>query len=269
MVSMALGGSGGLLDTAVGVGIGIAGAAGAHIPAMLRCVALPPTGGLVLFDFNPNTIVIHRSGSGNVPTTLGAQANWVAQAVPLPTISLSDVYFEGMTTKMRCDTLLNWCAPPLDNALNQVVGAAVGAISSALGGGAINIETVPPTLTFQWGPPLLGFMYNVILTSVDITYERFDSTGVPIRAKLTLKLQEMASPLGTLPTNPTSGGLPGRRSHIVGDGETLASLATTYYGRPGLWRRIAEVNGIDDPTRLKPGRTIYLPNVDEITGGGA
>jgi nucleoid-associated protein YgaU len=36
------------------------------------------------------------------------------------------------------------------------------------------------------------------------------------------------------------------------------------YGTPGLWRRIAEVNRIQDPTRVRPGTTIYLPNPDEL-----
>ncbi|MDT4926278.1 MAG: hypothetical protein QOG01_3991 [Pseudonocardiales bacterium] len=267
MVSMAIGGSGGLLDAAVGVGIGIAGAMGAHIPAMLRCVALPPVGGVVPFDFNPKTIKIDRTSSGRTPTAMSTQPKHTTTGVPLPKIALSDVYFEGDFTKARCDTLLNWMAPALDNAMNQVVGAVVGAISSALTGSGPNLENAPPDLTFQWGPPLLGFMYTVQLQSLTINYERFDPTGIPVRAKVNMTLQEMPSPLGTLPTNPTSGGLPGRRTHILGDGESLASLAHFYYGQPGLWRRIAEINGIDDPRRVRPGRTVYLPNANELTSG--
>jgi hypothetical protein len=29
---------------------------------------------------------------------------------------------------------------------------------------------------------------------------------------------------------------------------------------------VAEVNGIDDPFRVKPGDTVYLPNANEIIG---
>lgn len=269
MVSMAIGGSGGLMDAAVGVGVGIAGAAGARIPAMLRCLELPPQGGVVPFDFNPKEIKIDRTSRGGTPSTLGTQANRTANAVPLPTIKLDEVYFEGMFTKARCDTLLNWMAPPMENAMNAVVGALIGAVGSALTGGGKgpNIETTPAKLTFQWGPPLIGFMYTVNLKNVSIVYERFDHTGIPIRAKLSITMQELASPLGTLPTNPTSGGLPGRRTHILRDGESLQSLATFYYGGPGMWRRIAEVNGIDDPTRVRSGRTIYLPNGNELAAG--
>ena len=47
----------------------------------------------------------------------------------------------------------------------------------------------------------------------------------------------------------------------------LQSIAMDNYRTPGLWRRIAEVNGIQDLARLRPGTTIYLPNPDELTAG--
>jgi hypothetical protein len=262
-----LAGSGGILDDAAGLAIGIADMAGAHIPAMLRCVELPPVGGLVMFDFNPSSINIQRTSNGSAPSAMSTQANRTVSRVQLPQIKLKDVYFTGETTKMRCDTLLNWMAPPLSTAMNQLIGAGVAMIAGALGQSPPNIETAPPTLTFQWGPPMLGFMYSVQLSTLTIDYERFDPTGIPIRAKLQMTLQEMASPLGTFPTNPTSGGQPGRRTHVMAEGETLASIAQFYYKRPGLWRRIAEVNGIDDPRRVRPGRSVYLPNANELTAG--
>jgi nucleoid-associated protein YgaU len=70
--------------------------------------------------------------------------------------------------------------------------------------------------------------------------------------------------LSQLPTNPTSGGLVGRRTHMLRAGDSLQSVATTYYGRPGMWRQIAAVNRIDDPARVRPGDTIYLPGVGEL-----
>jgi Contractile injection system tube protein len=267
MVSMAIGGAGGALDMAAGIGIGIAGAMGAHIPAMLRCMALPPVGGVVPFDFNPKEIKVDRTGVSRNPSAMQTGARPATLNVPPAKITLNEVWFEGRFTKARCDTLLNWMAPALDNAMNQVVGAAVGMIAGALGAGAPNIETAPPDLTFQWGPPLLGFMYTVQLSSLNVTYTRFDPTGIPLRAKVTMALTELPSPLGNLPTNPTSGGQPGRRTHVLRDGESLASLAQFYFGHPGAWRRIAEVNGIEDARRVRPCRTIFLPNPQELASG--
>jgi nucleoid-associated protein YgaU len=78
-------------------------------------------------------------------------------------------------------------------------------------------------------------------------------------------LVEHPSLLGLIPTNPTSGGLPGRMRHVVGHGETLPLIAAQRYGHPGLWRAIADTNDIDDPFRLTPGVTLFLPSVSEIS----
>jgi nucleoid-associated protein YgaU len=48
-------------------------------------------------------------------------------------------------------------------------------------------------------------------------------------------------------------------------GENLAGLATENYGRPGAWRDIADSNSIDDPFRVRPGRSVMLPPADELT----
>ncbi|WP_052395985.1 LysM peptidoglycan-binding domain-containing protein [Kutzneria sp. 744] len=256
----ALGGAAGAVDMAAGVAIGAAALAGARVPAMLRCTD-PANFGIVPFDFNPKKIEMSRQGSyGNrsTPTATNGSSNaMVTQNVRNSEITISEVKLEGLTTKMRCDTLLGWMAP--GSALNLV--GMVAALAGA------NLTTEPPVLTFQWGPPMIGFMYSVRMTNCKISYERFTSAGIPIRAMLNLTFREVPSLLGSLPMNPTSGGQPGRRTHTVGQGETLQSIATANYGTPALWRRIAEVNGIDDPTRLRPGSTIYLPNGDELTAG--
>jgi nucleoid-associated protein YgaU len=173
-------------------------------------------------------------------------------------IVMSDVMLEGMDTKLRCDTLLTWTSPD-SGFLGQLLSAVTGQ----------NLKTQPPELTFQWGPPMVGFMYTVVMQSVSVKYTRFTSAGIPVRAKVNLTFFEIPSLLGTLPQNPTSGGLVGRRAHTVGHGESLQSIATANYGNPGAWRRIAEVNGIQDPGKVRPGDTVYLPNPQELADGGA
>ena len=59
--------------------------------------------------------------------------------------------------------------------------------------------------------------------------------------------------------NPTSGGRPGRRTHVVTTGETLPSIAYAEYKEAGRWRAIAIENGIDDPFRLAPGTALLIP----------
>ncbi|WP_158893764.1 LysM peptidoglycan-binding domain-containing protein [Amycolatopsis anabasis] len=231
---------------------------GARVPAMLRCLDVTALG-VVLFEFNPKEISFQRTASVGSYPSMGPQAGTpggasppVTRRVPGSQIRLQGVVFQGLDTKSRCDTLLTWMSP------------STGFLGQLMALAGVNLATDPPDLTFQWGPPMIGFMYSVKLTGCDIRYKRFTPEGIPIRAHVNLTLTESPSLLATLPTNPTSGGLPGRRAHTVALGETLPSIANVHYGRPGLWRRIAEINGITDPARLRPGTTVYLPNPEEL-----
>ena len=244
------------VDVAVGAAIGAASLVGARVPASLRCTTLPNIG-LVYFDFNPTQIDMGRTAvQKTTPSPTRGGGRKQTQKIPPLTIKVSKVIFEGADTKMRCDTLLTWTNPG-GGFLGQLLSATMGK----------NLKTQPPELTFQWGPPLFGFMYTVTLQSVTINYKRFSAAGIPLRAEISLTMNEVPSLLGTLPQNPTSGGLTGRRAHTVGHGESLQTIATANYGNPNAWRRIAEVNGIKDPTRLRPGATVYLPNADELDQG--
>jgi nucleoid-associated protein YgaU len=233
-----------------------------RIPATLACVE-PPNIGIVPFDFNPDQIDFSRNASvqnrpsmtSTSPSPAGSSGAIMRKVSP-PLIKISNLILEGLTTKLRCDQLLRWMSP-----FSGIPG---------LGGmGDATQQSTLPDITFSWGPPMVAFLYQVRITNLNISYVRFNAMGMPIRAKVTLQLQEVPSLLASLPTNPTSGGLPGRRTHVVTDGDTLQSIATATYGRPGAWRRIAAINRIDNPSRVRPGTTIYLPNPDELTDGSA
>jgi nucleoid-associated protein YgaU len=145
-----------------------------------------------------------------------------------------------------------------------MLGALIGGAISAVTGGKVNLLSSLPAVTFSYGPPEMGFLYQTQVSSATVKYTRFTREGIPVRASVNLQLLEQPSLLGSLPTNPTSGGLPGRKSHTVSAGENLQSVAVENYGSPGLWRKIAETNDIDDPLRVRPGKGVYLPNPDEL-----
>ncbi|WP_436500683.1 LysM peptidoglycan-binding domain-containing protein [Actinokineospora sp. HUAS TT18] len=245
----------GAASAAVGGAVSTAMMAGARVPAVLVCVN-PKTPGLVPFDFNPDKISIKRSASYTAKPNMqamhdpGGASGTITKSVQAPMISISKIIFEGVTAKLRCDQLLRWMSPFSGIGNMGIAGAS--------------LETTLPEITFSWGPPMVAFLYQVRLVSVTINFVRFDFTGIPLRAEVDLSMRQQPSMLASLPTNPTSGGLPGRRAHTVSSGDSLQSIATTHYGRPGLWRRIAEVNGIQDPARLRPGQTVYLPNPEEL-----
>jgi nucleoid-associated protein YgaU len=229
--------------------------------AMIVC-QLPP--GAVPFDLNPEQIQVTRqssmssygSGSSNSGTPAGSSPSIFKKSAP-PIITLNKVVFFGPLTKARCDQLMEWMSPG-----GGMLGALAGAALSAATG--INLVSRPPRVIFQWGPPMAAFWVEANITAVNVTYNRFSPDGLPTRAEATIRLQQQPSLLGTIPTNPTSAGLHGRKAHTVTSGDSLARIATDQYGSPGHWRQLAAANNIDDPLRISPGDRVYLPNPEEL-----
>ncbi|SDF45576.1 hypothetical protein SAMN05216553_101720 [Lentzea fradiae] len=123
-----------------------------------------------------------------------------------------------------------------------------------------------PVLLFSWGiAGPMGRNAKVALESVKVKYKRFDEFGVPVWASFDLTLVEYTAPKPF--TNPTSGGVPGRTRHVVCQGENVVQIANRAYGSPHAWRRIAEENGLDDPLRVRPGRSLALPPANENPEG--
>src|SRR5580704_9654641 len=108
----------------------------------------------------------------------------------------------------------------------------------------------PPRVTFTWGS--LSFVGHI--SSLNVNYLQFGVAGQPFRAEASITMTE--NPEAVPGTNPTSGGIAGRRVHVVSAGDTLHSVSYREYGSPGLWRVLAEANGIDDPLRVMPGTTL-------------
>jgi len=115
----------------------------------------------------------------------------------------------------------------------------------------------PPFVKFEWKNPELD-SFEGILTSVDVKYSVFRKDGTPIqaRANITIEGTRKSAP----GKNPTSHSVDMRHVHTVIEGETLHAVAQAEFGRPGYWRALAEANGIDDPLRVRPGRTLLIPS---------
>lgn len=187
------------------------------------------------FAFNPEKVTLsHTTRSDDIGTVSESEA--LIKNLGNLEITIDKVLIVGPTTKVQCETLLLWSTPD-----SQQIGDQV--------------TTTPITLEFTWGT----WTEPVRLRQVSITYTRFvGTTGEPIRAEARLNLYRGMNKLKPF-TNPTSGGPPGRSSHMLDSSECLASLAATRYGGPGAWRQIASANAIDDPLRVRPGTVVYLP----------
>lgn len=203
------------------------------------------------FMFNPEKITIShqlkfqesssqstsKSPEASQTSTAGLSTDEAVRQLGITTIKLDTQYY-GAGTRGFCERLLHWTYAIKDPTGHQ--------------------QTVPYTLAFVWGT----FYYKVKMEQVSITYTKFSSFGMPVRATLNISMHEATSPLEL--TNPTSGGLAGRRAHVLSGGESLPNVAMAAYGRPNAWREVARANGIDDPLRVRPGRTLYLPNPEEL-----
>ncbi len=215
----------------------------------------------VLFDHNPEQLKMTGRAAGGgrsqskpakagVSGSGGGHHGTQGQGSDPTKVTISKARLTGPLTKTMCDTLLGWTAPRID--LLAMAASLIG----------INIGPRLPILLMQWGPPKVGFTFTATMTQVDITYVRVSDEGMPTHAMINLTLKEEPTVLSM--TNPTSGGRPGRATHTVTTDETLMSVATKAFGHPGAWRAIADVNGIDDPTALRPGQVLYLPARDEL-----
>ena len=118
----------------------------------------------------------------------------------------------------------------------------------------------PPRTTFEWGK---AWSFEAYVTSISTNFTMFLEDGTPTRATVDISLKQ-AKDSGKFPAqNPTSGGVAGHRRHIVQQQETLDLIADREYGEAHHWRHIAQANGIDDPTRLRPGMVLTLPPIEE------
>lgn len=127
-----------------------------------------------------------------------------------------------------------------------------------------------PVCAFIWGEKFPGDRlperygnqrrteFSCIVTSVKQDFTLFSPEGTPLRAVLTLKLDEYV-PLQRQIEQLNLQSADHTRSHVLRNGESLALVAWQYLRDARDWRHLAEANGLDDPRRLVPGRTLTVP----------
>lgn len=203
----------------------------------------------VAFQFNPKELTIAKTAKWTRSTGTGNTRSGPPQYQgPEPSKLNLEMFLDASDTQddsvVKTVELLLGCCVPTSSSHDQK-------------------RDSPPWAVFRWGG-ITGFL--AYISSVSAKYTLFTGSGVPIRATVTVVLEELAGqPPGQ---NPTSGGLVPRREHVMAEGDTLPALAYREYGRPDLWRALAAVNGIDDPFRIRLGSTVLLPAVEEISPAG-
>lgn len=229
----------------------------------------------VVFPYNPKSVALDKT----ITIKDGKSQNLTPeqQVTDSGKLSLkfSALRLEGAkAVKENIDILWGWLdpipsppPPPAPEGENAVVSSAPAPTPEPQATNATDSEKpakkkkektkkvlgTPKKLVVKLGTSLT---YTVLLKAVNANYTRFNKNGEPTRADLTVTLQVDEEP--PKKTNPSSGGRPGGQLHIAVAGENLPAIATATYGDPGAWRDIARDNGIDDPMRMRPGRTLYL-----------
>lgn len=208
----------------------------------------PPLG-RIDFQFNPKELSLSKNAKWKRDAQRNAKKSGVPEFTGADPCKLSLEMFFDATDRMdtsvvkRVEQLFSCCVPT-ESSRQAKKGS-------------------PPWVVFHWGG-MVGFPSFV--SSVTAKYTLFTPGGTPVRALCTVALEEIS---GEQPgQNPTSGARAARDVHVVVAGDSLYSVAHRAYGRPGLWRQIAEANGVDDPMRLRPGTTLLVPALEEIESRG-
>lgn len=199
------------------------------------------TGERVQCMFNPTELKVSLSSSWK----RGEASRGSTDAPPAeftgtkPAIISMELLFDGWEdggTDVTPDVemLLSWTRPTADSVRNNT--------------------PQPPIVVLHWGTKSY---FEVYVKTVAAKYQMFDAEGNVLRARVTLTLEQ--TPMDVDRQNPTSGGVAGRRTHVMAMGDSLHSIAHREYRRSGYWRALAETNGIDDPLRIPPGRPLLIP----------
>lgn len=253
------------------------------------------SGGMpIVFYINPKSVKITKTNQveGKHGVLVGGFQDAI-KATGNVKMVLGDAHITGAgVTQAAADQLIKWATPvetaapirTLGGGILGKAGAAAAGLTGAkaavanslrlFGGGSTPTTAITkvgddgkptdskyymlPKLLFSWGlHGPRGSNKPVTLEQVTVDYLRFDPLGLPVWAKFSLTLVEVYE--DKPPQNPTSGGVPGRAQHTVTHGENIVQVANRAYDSPHAWRVVAESNGLDDPLRVKPGRTLSLP----------
>jgi hypothetical protein len=113
----------------------------------------------------------------------------------------------------------------------------------------------PPVVTCSWGKTRL---FKAVLTKIDQTFTLFRDDGTPVRSDITASFQQAEEELNFAPQNPTSAGSPGYKQWLVKEGDTIDSIAFAEYGDSSMWRYLADINGLNNPGKLRLGQVLVI-----------
>ncbi|MFL5764154.1 MAG: hypothetical protein ACJ77K_09450 [Bacteroidia bacterium] len=124
----------------------------------------------------------------------------------------------------------------------------------------INVkEHVPRYVMVTWGK----FKMTGRLASANVTYKMFAPDGSPLRATMSITINEsVPDSLWKAENMLLSPDL--SKSRVVEEGDTLSLLCHKEYGDASLYTKVAEVNNLKNYRKLKQGMELLFPPIDNL-----
>ena len=235
------------------------------------CFLLEETGQRLTCLLNPDTIVVRREAGVRARALSGGR---------ITGRGLADdpvLFTGGGRTELELDLLFDVTLAGSDIATDDVQD-----LTGPLWALSENVAATDGAARMRLCRLVWGKAWNVegVVTAIAERFERFDVGGAPQRSWLRMRLLKTGghAAAGALVAQPAAGyavapdaDIPDDQvlvHEVVGDpqgpGERLDTIAAAYYGEPAMWRVIAAFNGITDPTRLPPPRTLRVPPLSAV-----
>jgi hypothetical protein len=115
----------------------------------------------------------------------------------------------------------------------------------------------PPVVCFVWD----ALRFVGVVTSVAQKFTMFSEIGAPLRATLDVTMKAWMSKSEQIKKTPRNSA-DRTKQKMLNEGDQLWMLAAKEYVNPGLWRDIANANGIDNPRFLQSGKKIIVPRLE-------
>jgi hypothetical protein len=113
----------------------------------------------------------------------------------------------------------------------------------------------PPLVICQWGKVRL---FKAVIKEISQQFTFFRDNGIPVRAIVKAVFLQAQEEDVFRPQNPTTSGNYGHKRWVVKEGDTIDLIAFSEYNDSALWRYIADINGLVNPAKLKPGQVLII-----------
>jgi nucleoid-associated protein YgaU len=218
--------------------------------AFERLTITPETGAGIEALFNPEKFTVARGVQFAEITIPGLDA---------PVVQFVRGQSEKVTLELFFDTTDTGTVDPVTDVRTRT--AQVYDLMS------VDSEThAPPRLVLSWGEG--GQLFNhgktespwCVLENVSQEFTLFSPGGVPLRAKLNCTFRDAWTIDEQLRQTPRHSS--DRTKYVrVKKGQMLSTIAWQQYRDPGLWRPLADANGLDNPRLLTPGFVLEVPSL--------